>query len=247
MTAFFNPYWGPEEEENRPFRVVLDQSMFHLADGQLKLWGRTSEHGAGSMSSQLIGEFEQISLNELVQTTAPSAEAMPGRLAGSFRLAGDPRRSSRCSASPGPLTESDLANFDPIALLYNLLNVGVAGRQPNGQGTISARLEASTVRIESVLLLQPGHRHPGHRPDPADLGHARFAAGGNGRGLAQPLKNLKLPGISDVSDLLGALQGNLTTVRVDGTLREPAARPVVLSEIRGAMQELLLGEVRDKK
>ena len=63
-------------------------------------------------------------------------------------------------------------------------------------------------------------------------------------GTARPLKNIKLPFAADVEEVLATLQGDVTTVRVTGTVADRQVRQVAFQEIGEALRAILLGDVQ---
>jgi hypothetical protein len=66
-------------------------------------------------------------------------------------------------------------------------------------------------------------------------------------GSARPLKDLRLPFMADIDEILSAVQANVTTVRVEGIVRQPKVRTATFDEIGEEMQQVLLGEVKTER
>ena len=64
-------------------------------------------------------------------------------------------------------------------------------------------------------------------------------------GSARPLKDLKLPLLADVDQIMGVLQQDLTTVKLDGPLEHGGnAKLVPFGEAGAALKRFIVGEVQ---
>jgi hypothetical protein len=193
-------------------------------------------------------EFENLSLDQLVHVGDAKADPMPGRLAGSLRLAGntsDPR--DVFGDVFLSLSQSDLANLDAIRLMYDLMRVGSAGTQPSGTGAMRGRLENNTLHVTGFRMFNRGVdvRGVGDISELFSLPDSSVRA--TLVGSARPLKDLRLPFLADVDQILSVVQANVTTVRIEGTVRQPKVRTATFDEIGEEMRQILLGEVKPEK
>ena len=65
-------------------------------------------------------------------------------------------------------------------------------------------------------------------------------------GSVRPLRDLRLPFVGDVDKLLSALQGNLATIRVEGTVHDPKVQTEPFAGISSSLREFILGDVRSQ-
>jgi len=63
-------------------------------------------------------------------------------------------------------------------------------------------------------------------------------------GSVRPLKDLKLPFIGDVDQVLAALQGNFATEHATGPFDNLTLQTIPFAGISNALRELILGDVR---
>jgi hypothetical protein len=63
-------------------------------------------------------------------------------------------------------------------------------------------------------------------------------------GTARPFKNVKLPLMADLDQLLQVIQLNATSERVRGTLRHPEIQLIFFRDLGKEMQELLIGDIQ---
>jgi|GEM_PF-4270467 len=224
-------------------RLVLRDSSMRLADGQAALWARLSRHEK-SWISLLIVEFTDLALPQIVRTAAPDAEPMLGRLSGRAEAVGPILEPARLSGRASiRLSEANLINSDIIGSLLTAMGKRPEPAAPTGQGTFRVRIE------DGKLLLQQGvYRNHG-----VEIYAAQFRVldlftaddwpiSGYVVGSARPIRDIKLPFMDDLDDLLHALQGTITTMKVEGTVRKPTVTPATLSELGGSVRDILLNE-----
>jgi hypothetical protein len=232
-----------------PDRIVTESAKIRAAGGEATAFARLSRRpDVPGASAQLMLEFENLSLDQLVHVGDAKADPMPGRLAGSLRLAGntsDPR--DVFGDVFLSLSQSDLANLDAIRLMYDLMRVGSAGTQPSGTGAMRGRLENNTLHVTGFRMFNRGVdvRGVGDISELFSLPDSSVRA--TLVGSARPLKDLRLPFLADVDQILSVVQANVTTVRIEGTVRQPKVRTATFDEIGEEMRQILLGEVKPEK
>jgi hypothetical protein len=69
---------------------------------------------------------------------------------------------------------------------------------------------------------------------------------GAAAGSARPLKDLKLPFMADVDQILRALQGGLATASIQGTLKDPQPRVLPFADAGEAFRRFMIGEVKSE-
>ena len=231
------------------YHLVTRNATVAAADGTAEVFARLTRRRAdGALAALVTAEVERLSLDQIVHAAAPDADPMPGRISGRLTLGGDPRAGARRAMFGDAnleLSKSDLGNFDPIAFLYDLMNVGAGrGEGPSGRGTVSVRLDNESLQVTSFYLFNRGVevRGAGAVEKLFDLPHSPIH--GTLVGTARPLSALRLPFMADVDQILAVLQTSATTVAVSGTLREPKTRTTTLDEAGEAVRALLLGDVQ---
>jgi hypothetical protein len=244
--ADFHVYLG-----NQRFVFAADpdmESTVWLADGTIYPWLRVSRHTGAGYFALLNGRFDQINLDQIVHAASPRAEPMPGRLAGTFHFQGnlaDPRDLNGTATLR--IAKSDLVNFDPLALLYNIMNVGGNPKTPIGNGQFDVGLEQSKLTISNGHYFNRGIDAIGSLTINDIWDIKKSPIEGGVVGTARPLKDVKLPLIADADKLLANLQSFLTAVGIDGTLENPKVYQTTLTNFGGGLQKAILGDVKRAK
>jgi hypothetical protein len=223
-------------------RAVLDHSDLYVAGGVVHLWGRVSNKGG--ISAQETLDFDNLDLDQIARVEPTITEPVPGRLSGHFGLIrSGPLASQLLAIGHVDLTRTDLANFGPIAALYNVMNVGRSGSQPTGYGTVDLAFEQSTLRVTSFRFFNRGIDAYGVPTiGPIDYGNYHLTpVSGQVAGTARPLKDTKLPLLADFDQVFSAFQGTLTTINIGGTVGKPTYTLATFADIGNAMRQLLVG------
>ncbi len=226
-------------------RIVTEGSQFEFANGTLTLFARATRRPGEAITTLASIRFASLDLDQIVHAVTPDADPMPGRATGDFTLGGDPRIPRQMFGDGQlQLTHSELGNFDPIGGLYDLMHVTVNRAEPAGTARVQVRLEGNTLAIPAAHVFNRGIeiRAVGSISDIWDLPDSPLS--GVAVGSARPLSNIKLPFMADVDQVLGVLQSNVTTVRVEGTVRKPKVQSATFDDIGEAMRKLLLGDVK---
>ena len=63
-------------------------------------------------------------------------------------------------------------------------------------------------------------------------------------GTARPFKNIRLPFLADLDQLLEVIQLNATSIAVHGTLRKPVVEMIPFRDLNREMRELLVGDIQ---
>jgi hypothetical protein len=69
--------------------------------------------------------------------------------------------------------------------------------------------------------------------------------GGQVVGTASLFKNSRLPFLSDFDSTFSALQSNLTTINIKGTLDSPSVAAATADEIGSQLQQLITGDAEN--
>lgn len=227
----------------------LGWNELRLADGRIRLWGRRSRHGAADdVQTHVSAEFSGLDINQLVHAVKPDAEPMLGRIAGSLTIHGNPNQPRQVLGQGRvEISESDLANVDALALLYNLTRVGHSTKQPTGSGSLDLNLQASTLSLQNIRYFNRGVQARSFSIDIADVWDAPDSPiDGFLVGSARPLKDMRLPLLADVDQILNVVQSDLATVRISGTVADPEVAPVPFGEAGEALKRFIVGEVRNE-
>jgi hypothetical protein len=236
--------WG------RRFRVVLsdtqdDPSLIRIADGIVRVWGRVAPHRDGDVFPALELNLDRLSLDQVVHAVNSKHGPMPGRLSGTIRLIGSPKEKERMSGTGHlELVESDIGNLPIFSQLYNAMRLNFSADAPNGHGSADLFLETSTLGITNIRYFNRG-ADARARIEIEDVWKGGDSPiYGSAVGSLRPFKNLKLPFMADVDEVLNVLQSNVTSVVLQGTVADQQTRPVPFAELNTAMKSFLLGDIR---
>lgn len=236
----FASFTSPEE-----FRLVTRSAEVLAAGGLIKPFARVSRAPGQPLTQLLTADLEGVELQPFVESFDDDGRPVRGKVSGEVRVYGQARSVERMSAEARVnLTQSDLANFGPIAALYNAMRVGTAGDEPLGEGAISLRVEDNRLTVVNATYFNRGVYVRGYgtvseleRMPDSSLNLTLI-------GSAQPLRDIKLPFFADADKIMEALQANLTSIRAEGTLKDPVPRQATLSELGDTARRLLVGEVQ---
>jgi len=124
-----------------------------------------------------------------------------------------------------------------------------ASRQPDGTGDLTFHMEDGLLSLNNVHYFNRGTElravadidEVWNIPDSPLVGTAA--------GTIRPFRDLRLPFLSgnDIDTVVTALQGNLTTVGLAGTVRDYQLRPVAFEEVGQGLRMLLVGDVEKER
>lgn len=219
-------------------RLVLDHSDLHIGNGLAHVWARI---GQGQL---VILDLQRVQLNQIAHLDKSMTKPMPGLIDGRFTFVGSGADLSKLGGTGHiTLTQTDLGNFGPIAFLYNIMHVGQNSAAPNGNGAVDFALEQNTLRVTHFRYFNRGVEAAGLfnvGPSIWDIGHAPIS--GQVIGTARPLRGSRLSLLAEIDRISGAIQRNLTTVNIFGTVDHPGYVQASIAEIGGSLNELLGGE-----
>jgi hypothetical protein len=142
------------------------------------------------------------------------------------------------------IANSDLGNFSAISFLYNAMHLGGGPRTPTGHGTVEAHMEMGKLHVKRLYYFNRGIEVRGVATVDQMWNLPDCPLNGSAIGTARPLKNIKLPLFAEADAILSSLQGTLTNVMFDNTLRNPGKFQIVsLAQLGGELRGLLLGEL----
>jgi hypothetical protein len=233
-------------------RVSLDKLNWRIDGGQLNAWARATRYDQFPFA-HVRADFENLSLDPLMHSLQPPDrphKEMLGKLSGRLVAAGNPYSDQGRREASGEfdvrITESDLANVGFINALYSILSVRLGKQPPSGHGHVTARLEGERLEIPTMRYQNRGVDvwMSGAILDVFQGGTSPVEA--QAAGSARPLKDLKLPFMADVDQVLKALQGGLATVDIGGTVREPVIKVIPFAASGDTFRRFMLGEVRNE-
>lgn len=229
-------------------RFIIDDSMLNIADGQVRVWGRRSQHPgpttgqAGPVSTQMEVQFSQLDLNQIVRSARPDdKKPVPGRLDGSFVIAGNPRERDRLYGSGSVhLTRSDLGNSKLFAGIYDFLNLRFGQRPPDGHGYAELRLQGDLLQVDNGSYRIGGAeiRMNGTIEKLYEIPNSPI----RGRAIAsvQPFADWKIPIIKEASEFFATIQtSTVGAFRISGTVGDPKTTPAAFGETADIFKELL--------
>lgn len=243
-------------------RAGIERMNLALADGTIGGFVRFSRRPDDSHSVLAEIDYAQLNLEQLVKTFDPTRRHIPGRLEGRLRLFGIKRYDTvewmdfdtnlrRILASlQGDLSlqlrQADLVEVPAVALLYNLMRIGTAGSEPRGEGEMRLRLENDTLTLVQGNYFNRGAyvRATGTINELSRLPISPLEA--QIVGTIRPLRELRLPFMADIDQVLSVLQANATSVRVTGTLQKPEVRQATFDELGETMRRILIGEMTER-
>ena len=120
------------------------------------------------------------------------------------------------------IDNSDLGNFGPIAFLYNAMHLGGGPRTPTGHGTVAVHMEMGKLHVSRLYYFNRGIEVNGVATIDQLWNLPDCPLSGSASGTARPLKNIRLPLFAEADALLSSLQGTLTNIMFDNTLRNRA-------------------------
>jgi hypothetical protein len=227
-------------------RIVIDDSTIHLADGQVRVWGRRSEHAgattqeAGPVASQLEIQMARLDLEQVLRAFRPEEKPTPGRVSGSFVFAGALSSPQRMYASGTVrLTDSDIGNIEPFSSIYNTLNLRFGQREPDGRGYAELRLQGDLLQINNARYR---------------IGGAELRMNGEidqlwkapespirGRAIAsvQPFADWKIPLIKEAGEFFATVQSGVFAFDLSGTLAHRKTTQAAVGETANIFRDLL--------
>jgi hypothetical protein len=142
------------------------------------------------------------------------------------------------------IADSDLGNFGPISFLYNAMHLGGNIRKPTGHGTVSFHMEDGGMHISHMYYFNRGIEVRGVATVDQMWKFPDSPLHGSVVGTARPLKNIKFPLFAEADAIFSALQGTLTSVNFDNTVRSPGNYQLVsLAQLGSELKGILLGEI----
>lgn len=224
-----------------PDRVLLDRSEVFIAGGRIRTWSRLSWHGDEPFV-HVQTDLDHLNLDNLLRMAAPDAPHAPGRLTGRLSFGGyafEPRR--MFGSGRIEIDQSELGDLPVISHLYGLLSLSPGGDVPTGKGFAELRLEEYAIVIRRLEyfnrgtdLIASGRIYDIRRGPDSPVSGVAIAR-------VRPLRDLGLPFMRDLDEMLTAMQTGGESVRIDGTVSHLEVHPVPFSEIGGFLRGLIGG------
>ncbi len=227
-------------------RLLVDKFDMDLCGGRVSAWGQLSPH-TGILSLSLGMDFNDVDLNQLARAVGAEGTKIKGKLAGQGTLitATDWRQLN--GEARLHVKHSDLGENPIIRTLFDALSLNLGSAKPEGTGELNIRFSGARVAFPSFVYFNQGVEVRGAgQIDDFHLGKASPIQG-YAVGSTRVLKNVQLPGISELDRLMATLQSGAATVIVKGTLGKPEAKIVPLPEVQGALRYLLWQQLRENK
>jgi uncharacterized protein involved in outer membrane biogenesis len=233
-------------------RAVLDRLDWDLAGGNLKAWSRVTRYDADPFVHVKLN-FDKISLDQIVRAARPPGQVhkpVPGLISGTAFAAGSRFSPERRRDASGELhvrlADSDLVNVPTVNFLYSVLSVQFGPPVPRGKGFIDARLEGTRLEVPAIRYVNRGVDIWANLTVLDVFKGVDSPIQGTAGGSARPLKDLKLPFMADVDQMLKALQGAIAVVQIEGTIRDPRNHAIPFSESGDTFRRFMLGEVKNE-
>jgi hypothetical protein len=233
-------------------RAVLDKLDWNLAGGKLSAWTRVTWYRDEPFVHVNMA-FEKLNLDQLIRAARPAEQQhkpVPGLLEGTAVLAGNPHSQTHRDDASGDIrlriTASDLANVSVVNTLYSVMSIKYGKPEPNGRGHVVARLEGQRLEIPVVRYFNRGV-DIWASATVVDIFKGRDSPiEGAAAGSARPLKDLKLPFMADVDQILAALQGGVATASIEGTVGQPQPRVIPFASSSETFRRFMIGEVKNE-
>jgi hypothetical protein len=229
-----------------PRRLLIDKIDWDMMGGHLSAWGQLSPH-TGVLSLSMGMDFHDIDLGQVLHVTNSEPPTVAGKLAGQGTLITSTDFRQLNGEARIHLTQSDLGDNPVIHRLYDALSLNLGPAKPEGTGDLNVRFSGSRIVFPSLAYFNRGVEVRGAgQIDDFKQGKASTIQG-YAVGSTRILKDVRLPGISELDRLMATLQSSAATVIVRGTVEKPEARIVPLPEVRDAFRYLLWQQLREKK
>lgn len=222
-----------------PERIVIDNSTIGVASGTLSVWSRLSYHD-NEPFLHLSLNADRLNIDQIIHAVAPDAPPIAGLLSGPAILGGyldEPHRAF--GDAELTLANADIGRIPVISELYGLLSLDLGAPKPEGKGQLRFRLEGDTLELSRIQYFNRG----------VDVfGSARIAniwigdqspISGSLAAAIRPLRDSAIPLGDQLDRLFTALFDSAVSVRVNGTLAQPATQVVPFADVASGFQRIL--------
>jgi hypothetical protein len=223
-----------------PRRILVDSARFNFGGGTADVWVRFNQHPRPSLYGRV--DLDRFDLNYLAHMIREDAQPTPGLVSGNAVVVGNPTELHRLfGRSHLRLEQSDLTSLPVISMLYNLLNLDVGEKLPLGEGDAHLRLEGRRLTLVHFDYFNRGAEITGSgQAEDISLGD-QSPVTGLAVATLRPLRDTRLPFADAIDAIFSAAQGKAASVRIGGTLAQPAPTAAPLSEVVGGLEALLRG------
>lgn len=226
-----------------PNRVLVTDSLLELFSGTIQAQARWTMHDRAYVHAKAA--MNNIDLNQVVQAFDPNANPVKGIVNGAATLlttANLPTLSGRIHLS---LAESDLINNTVVGSVYKALAFGLISSKPSGYGNAELYVEGTKLVINSFYYFNEGVEIRGSGEIQDFTKGADSPITGLVFGTTRPLKGLDLPGISELDELMQALQVGSAVVEVAGTLGNAETKVVPLPNVTEPIRNLIWKQLHE--
>lgn len=220
-----------------PQRWVVDPLEWEVSTGQVRLWGSLRKHGQ-AWHDHIQADLTNLDLNEFYHAlVAEPQRQVPGRLSGRVNAYGPLGHwTGHAGSARVHVSDSDLQQTTILGTVLSL--VGVQVDRPIGRGTADLRLEGTRLMVDQFVY------HAGMNElllraevDDISLGKASPIQGA-AVASARPIKGTGISVLTDLDRMMRAVQTNLTSVRIGGTLENPEVQLSTVAEVQGALRRI---------
>jgi hypothetical protein len=224
-------------------RLMIDEAHLHLLGGQVTAWSSVSPH-SDIVSVSVGGDFNDIDVNQLAYLTGGEQKRLVGRLSGRGTLLTTTDLRHLSGEAQLSISESDLVDNSVIRTLYDALRLDLGQARSQGSGQATILFEGSAISIPSLVYFNRGVEIRGAGQIKDFKRGKASPVEGYAVGSTRVLKNVRLPGISELDRLMASLQSGVASVMVGGTLGETEVKVVPLPALSGPLRNLLWAQLR---
>lgn len=228
-------------------RLMIERAQLGVADGTITAWGRLSKHAlpdGDALFSHIYLTLDRLDLDQIVAASGYADEPTPGRISGRLSVGGYVKAPHRMFGEGViEVAESDLASVPGFALIHDILapKRRNGGNGLTGSGQMTVRMENDAMEFSRITYFNRGTDVVGRlRIENIWLGRESPVSGLFG-GVLRPLRDVNLPLIGKLDNVMSAIQTNAASVRVSGTLGDPQQSIAPLAEVTGALERVLRG------
>ena len=225
-------------------RLVTRHTEIPVFGGVLSPW-LSFRRRDGEVFAHLISDFKDLNLQHIAGTFGQDGDQIAGTLSGTVRCRISTALQMLSGSADLSLANSDLMRTDIIGAVYSALDLRLVEPQPEGYGTLSLAAQGQKVEIMSFEYFNRGIEIRGAGTIDEVMRGMDSPVRGFVTGSARPLHQRRIPGAAELDRIFRGLQAGMVTIRVDGTLAEPAPRPVPMTEVEGAIRALLQRQLAD--
>jgi hypothetical protein len=252
-------------------RIVLNDpadiaSTVEIAGGLMTLWGRVSYHNLqatkDAVSSQMLINFRDLDLNQIIKAANPEATDTPGRLDGHLTIIGatrGPRIHPRPPGVPpvpfaqklvtairasGPvkLRDAKLGRLPAISFLYDVMSLGQNVKDNNGVGDAQVQLENGVLRLTNLEYFNRGTEVRSPELEIQEVWKLPDSPmRGTLFGSLRPLASLNLPFIAEADRLIALVSADLVAITIEGTVKNGRYQQLGLKELGQDLKAALFG------